>query len=475
MSRAGSAAKRRVFGRRPPSWEPAGAGPKKNVFPLLTPEGLPLLLTVAPPLARVRAFLTDLVVIFGSMLLVCLLFFGTDFELRTARSLAALVSFVVLNLYFVYFELAWQGRTPGKKLNGLRVVSRGGGELTPTAVVARNLTRLVEMFLPFALAYLTLSALTRGGGNILKLMLAAALLFQPLLTRQKLRLGDLIGGTMVVSMPKKMLLSDLTETRADSAAGAPGGAFQFTREQLDVYGNKEYLVLEDMLRRADNLPLPPGTEIEGLSVVAGKIAARVGYLPPVPEGRRRQFLLDFYAGLREVLEKRLLFGQLKLSQFSGPPPGQPRTPDRGGAPPAPGQAGPIRGVSPPPPPPPDYARPDTYVAQPGPARPRVPAGPLDATPLPVSGRPDRPGRAGPTTPARPAAPAAPTFRAGPTPAPAAGPGQTHGPPEWPPPGRPAQNQPSDDAGTAAGTAAGTGPPSGRPGPDDTIPVSNKNS
>ena len=54
------------------------------------------------------------------------------------------VAFVLRNLYFIHFELAWQGSTPGKYFTGLRVIERHGGELTPAAIVARNLTREVE-------------------------------------------------------------------------------------------------------------------------------------------------------------------------------------------------------------------------------------------------------------------------------------------------------------------------------------------
>src|SRR4029077_5810449 len=59
--------------------------------------------------------------------------------------------FLVRNLYFVYFEIAWRGATPGKRAVGLRVIDRHGGPLLPTAVIARNLTREVEMFLPLGI------------------------------------------------------------------------------------------------------------------------------------------------------------------------------------------------------------------------------------------------------------------------------------------------------------------------------------
>ena len=56
--------------------------------------------------------------------------------------------FVVRNLYFIHFELSWRGATPGKRIVGIRVIDRRGGPLLPAAVIARNLTREVEIFIP---------------------------------------------------------------------------------------------------------------------------------------------------------------------------------------------------------------------------------------------------------------------------------------------------------------------------------------
>ena len=52
------------------------------------------------------------------------------------------------NLYFIHFELSWHGATPGKRIVGIRVVDRRGGPLLPAAVIARNLTREIEIFIP---------------------------------------------------------------------------------------------------------------------------------------------------------------------------------------------------------------------------------------------------------------------------------------------------------------------------------------
>ena len=49
-------------------------------------------------------------------------------------SIALFIAFMIRNLYFVTFELAWRGATPGKRMVGLRVIDRAGGPLQPSAV-----------------------------------------------------------------------------------------------------------------------------------------------------------------------------------------------------------------------------------------------------------------------------------------------------------------------------------------------------
>src|SRR4030095_16192685 len=65
-----------------------------------------------------------------------------------AVSIGPFIGFMVRNLYFVGFELAGRGGTPGNRCVGLRVIDGAGGPLQPSAIVARNLTREIETFLP---------------------------------------------------------------------------------------------------------------------------------------------------------------------------------------------------------------------------------------------------------------------------------------------------------------------------------------
>jgi uncharacterized RDD family membrane protein YckC len=216
-----------------------------------------------------------------------------------ALSIIFFTAFVVRNLYFIHFELAWQGATPGKRSVGVRVVDSKGGPLMPMAVIARNLTREFEFFMPFGM-------LTSFGGSNTpweKLALAAwVLLFSalPFFTRDRMRAGDLIAGTMVIRMPRRVLLPDLIEETAH---------FVFQDRQLDAYGAFELQVLEDVLRRPD----APGARELRLEV-ADRIRAKIGLPDKVAPVDVDRFLTDFYAAQRAYLERGQLYGKYRADK-----------------------------------------------------------------------------------------------------------------------------------------------------------------
>jgi uncharacterized RDD family membrane protein YckC len=124
-------------------------GVARNRREILTPEGVALPVDLADHGERVVALIIDLFIwmCVTALLFVAIIAFiveGKAVEIGVTMML--FIAFIVRNLYFVYFELAWQGATPGKWITSLRVIDRRGGPLTPSAVFARNLTREVEMF-----------------------------------------------------------------------------------------------------------------------------------------------------------------------------------------------------------------------------------------------------------------------------------------------------------------------------------------
>jgi uncharacterized RDD family membrane protein YckC len=274
---------------------------------VLTPEGVPLHLELARAGDRLNAFALDTVFsTAATVLLVLVVFLSANVDSGFAMAFFLLLAFLVRNFYFMWFELRWLGQTPGKRLASIRVIDAGGGPLAAEAVVVRNLTRDLEVYLPITLL-LAPQALWPGAppwlGQAAGLW-AAVFACLPLLNRDRLRAGDLIAGTMVVRSPRVLLLDDLG---AHAVAQGPRpkqteGRFTFTDAQLDVYGIYELQVLEGVLRRGGGLKNQPA-----LQAVAEKVQAKVGWA-----GGRvdpHWFLRDFYAALRSRLEHRMLLGE----------------------------------------------------------------------------------------------------------------------------------------------------------------------
>jgi uncharacterized RDD family membrane protein YckC len=272
---------------------------------VLTPEGVPLRFTLADGAERAGAFLLDLAILFVACILVLI---GTLILAGAAGGLgiaAGLVAFFVLRtFYFTFFECGATGATPGKRALRIRVVDAHGGALTAEAVFARNLMREIEFFVPLValLAPGSLGDSLPGWARLVSLgwLLVFALL--PLFNRDRLRPGDLVGGTIVVRAPRSLLLPDLSG-RPRGHQQAPAPAFAFTRDQLEVYGIYELQVLEDLLRSGG------AVRAESIRVVAEKVRTRIGWTRPLEPSATETFLREFYTAQRARLEQKMLLGQ----------------------------------------------------------------------------------------------------------------------------------------------------------------------
>jgi len=90
-------------------------GSRRQQRTIVTPEGVPVTVELADHGERLTAFTIDVFIWFLLTILVYLpLVF---FALRGGSALIAVsivlfIGFVVRNLYFIHFELAWRGATP---------------------------------------------------------------------------------------------------------------------------------------------------------------------------------------------------------------------------------------------------------------------------------------------------------------------------------------------------------------------------
>jgi uncharacterized RDD family membrane protein YckC len=149
-------------------WESDG-----ETLVLETPEQTKIEYELAPFGSRIVAALLDRLIIIGVILGICgplwFLGFGSGFVVAAA----IVIYFLVSMFYFVWAEVAGEGRTAGKRRVGLRTVAATGHGLSPGASLVRNLARVVDDLPPFWLV--------------------------PMLAPGRQRIGDLLAGTFVIS------------------------------------------------------------------------------------------------------------------------------------------------------------------------------------------------------------------------------------------------------------------------------------
>ena len=303
-------------------WVRRSANPKLDRT-MVTPEGVSLNVTVAAAGARAGALALDIIIILGMIFLVTIagllllwalgVAFGGDLENASGPFQVLAVVWIISvflfrNAYFLYFELGDRAATWGKRAVGIRVAARDGGRLTAEAVIARNIVRDVELFLPLVFltsgeATGTMTDLTAWAGFLWVLMF---LLF-PLFNKDRLRGGDVIAGTWVIQNVKKNLGDIVAPSAAQlSGEGAPVTArYQFSDADLSVYGEYELQTLENVLRSDQD---------EALEKVAASICQKIGWEPG--SGDERIFLEAYYTALRARLERSMKFGRRRKDKFS---------------------------------------------------------------------------------------------------------------------------------------------------------------
>ena len=195
-----------------------------------TPEHLVLELELAGVGSRIAAAACDAVLL--SVAYMALGIGVATLQTRTAPPgpwstllavLVVLAAFLVFWCYFLLFEALNHGRTPGKRLMGIRVVMDTGHPITFAAAAVRNLIRIVDA-LPFGLVGL------------------AFVLFHP----QNKRLGDIVAGTVVArDRPEDLQLAGVPADRQPAAEPLETGPPELTDE--------EFRLLDQYLERLESL------------------------------------------------------------------------------------------------------------------------------------------------------------------------------------------------------------------------------
>lgn len=196
---------------------------------IVTPEAVALDLDTAGIGSRMIALMIDHA-IQGALALLFLLPVNLIGSGTAAMVTYVVILFVLLWGYFPIFEGVWNGRTPGKAAQRLRVVQIDGQPVTMGAVILRNVLRIID-FLPGFYA----------AGTI-------AMLMNP----RAQRLGDMAAGTIVIRERKS------PESEAARYAGPlPGEA------PVDATGinEREYGLVRGFLQRRDTLDPPARADL----------------------------------------------------------------------------------------------------------------------------------------------------------------------------------------------------------------------
>lgn len=225
-----------------------------------TPENVELTYALAGAGSRSAAYLVDCFVLLAlSQLMVnfFMMFVALPLGRQWGIAIGGLLTFVILNGYFVLCEWLFNGQTPGKRLVGIRVIKMGGYSLRFLDVLLRNVMRVVD-FLP----------LLYGVG-------AASLV----LTSRCQRLGDLVAGTLVVHQDPSSA-DDLLVPLSDDTAGEPalpaGKLLALPRRLVDLavefvlqrdrlaprYRQQIAVELSDLIAKCGAIPLNPGQSAE---------------------------------------------------------------------------------------------------------------------------------------------------------------------------------------------------------------------
>ena len=268
----------------------------------VTPEGVDLRLELGSAGARAAAFMLDAFAMLVTLILVTIAvsYLIEDGKSQILEILWLIGFFVLRNGWFVLFEISGRGATPGKMALGLRVVARDGAPLTGGAVIARNAMREIEVFLPLSfLGYQASQNAADAFLVIFALLWTGIFLFFPLMNRDRLRIGDLVGGTWVVRTARTALGADIG---ADETIARPRRAF--TDATLDLYGVYELQTLEEVLRVG---------RPEAIATVAAAVRHKAGL---DDDGDDLGFLTDYYRALCVRLERGMMLGRRRDDKFA---------------------------------------------------------------------------------------------------------------------------------------------------------------
>lgn len=191
-------------------------------------------------------------------------------------AIMGLVVFLFYWGYYIFFEMLWNGQTPGKRWTGLRVIRADGTPITLSESFIRNLTRLVD-FLPAAY-----------GIGIITMFI----------DKRSRRLGDLAAGTLVVHDRAPISIQSLSVKRAINYSMQSLSNVSIEGFPVERLTNDDLSLIEDFLSRRDQL-----THRETLAIqILNTLHTRLGL--PLPAMSRLE-AEDTLVAIMQAMQKRM--------------------------------------------------------------------------------------------------------------------------------------------------------------------------
>jgi uncharacterized RDD family membrane protein YckC len=190
-------------------------------------------------------------------------------------ALLALALFLAVWGYFIFFEAVWSGRTPGKRLAGIRVLRDAGYPIDFRSAFLRNICRYVD-FLPVAYG------------------VGATVMF---FSKDSKRLGDYVAGTVVVvdsqGRPPK--------AESEPSAGLPVTQYMVLGDpavlNLRAVTRDQLAVVDRYLERRESLLEAPRAELA--RKIAEPLLAAVGLAAPSDGFAYEGFLEELVEACRQ--------------------------------------------------------------------------------------------------------------------------------------------------------------------------------
>ncbi len=244
-----------------------------------TPEQISLELPLAGIGSRFLALTLDSLIQFGVVIVLTIMGWivsmsYTELSGAADKFFSETVGTIVLILvpfclywgYFAFFEILWQGRTPGKRVAGLRVIHQTGRPMTAIECIGRNLIRAIDMQ---------------------PLSIYAVGLICMMCNKQNRRVGDFVAGTIVVH---DKALDSVSPTWGAVPASNP------VQPELRKLSSDELVLIETYLNR--RYDLDPTVRLMTAQRIVTMISEKLG-ISKAPEQRDDDFLEGVARQLRD--------------------------------------------------------------------------------------------------------------------------------------------------------------------------------